>query len=268
MTAHPHVEQLRDGDRSVGYWMLLDAPIAAERLARVGYDYLCLDMQHGLFTWQAVAQALQVIDGTDTAGFVRVPSKSAADIGQALDLGARGIILPLVESSAEAAQLAAAARYAPEGTRSFGPLRAGLRLGPRPADVNREVLVVAMIETARGLADVEAIAATPGIDALYIGPADLALSLGGAYPSDPAIADEFEAALARVRDAARTAGKAVGIHTLTGVDARRRLDEGFTFASVAGDLGHLERAAADHLATVSAPEAVGAAVAAAVAGAR
>ena len=105
MTAHPQVEKLRRRDRTVGYWMLLDAPIAVERLARVGYDYLCLDMQHGLFTYPAVAQALQVIDGTETAAFVRVPSKSPADIGQALDLGARGIIVPLVESAAEAAQI-------------------------------------------------------------------------------------------------------------------------------------------------------------------
>lgn len=248
MTAHPQVEKLRRRDRTVGYWMLLDAPIAVERLARVGYDYLCLDMQHGLFTYPAVAQALQVIDGTETAAFVRVPSKSPADIGQALDLGARGIIVPLVESAAEAAQIAASTRYAPAGTRSFGPLRAGLRLGPRPADVNKEIMVIAMIETAQGLAEAEAIAATDGIDALYIGPADLALSLGGAYPSDPAVSEDFEAALQRVRAAADAVGKPVGIHTLSGEDARRRLDQGFSFVSVAGDLGHLERAAADHLA--------------------
>ncbi|MGO2111348.1 MAG: HpcH/HpaI aldolase family protein [Pseudoclavibacter sp.] len=252
MPTHPQIEKLRGGERSVGYWMLLDSPIAAEKLARVGYDYLCLDMQHGLFTYPVVAQALQVIDGTDTAGIVRVPSKSPSDIGQALDLGARGIIIPLVESAAEAARLAASTRYAPVGTRSFGPLRAGLRLGPRPADVNREILVIAMIETSQGLAEVEAIAATDGIDALYIGPADLALSLGAAYPADPAISDEFEAALRSVRDAADAVGKPVGIHTLTGEDAARRLEEGFTFASIAGDLGHLERAAAGHLASSAA----------------
>jgi 4-hydroxy-2-oxoheptanedioate aldolase len=252
MPVHPFVTKLKNREPFVGYWMLLDSAVAAERLARIGYDYVCLDMQHGLFTYERVLHMLQAIDAGDSAGVVRVPTKDPGDIGMALDLGARAIILPLVESAEEAARLASAARYLPEGTRSFGPLRSGLRVGPRPADANREVAVIAMIETAAGLADVEAIAATPGVDAIYVGPADLTLSLGGTHFGDTSVSAEFEAALARVRAAAEAAGIASGMHCLTGEDAAKRLAEGFTFASLAGDLGHLERSAATHLAAATA----------------
>ena len=252
MALHPFVEKLQNRRPAVGYWMLLDSAVAAERLARIGYDYVCIDMQHGLFTYERVLHMLQTIDAGTAAGVVRVPTKDPADIGMALDLGARAIILPLVESAEEAARLVSAARYLPEGTRSFGPLRSSLRVGPKPGDANREIAVIAMIETADGLANVEAIAATPGVDAIYVGPADLTLSLGGTHFGDASVREPFEAAIDRVLAAAEAAGISVGMHCSTGEDAARRLAQGFTFASVAGDLGHLERSATAHLADATA----------------
>jgi 4-hydroxy-2-oxoheptanedioate aldolase len=121
-------------------------------------------------------------------------------------------------------------------------------VGALPAEVNDAVTVLAMIETAEGLANVEAIAGTPGLDGLYIGPTDLTLGLGGAAFGDSSVADAFESALARVRRACEDRGIAAGLHTLSGEQAAKRISEGFTFVSVAGDLSHLEAAARSQLA--------------------
>ena len=126
-------------------------------------------------------------------------------------------------------------------------MRSQLRIGPIPAEADRDTVVLAMIETPEGLANVEEICAVPGLDGVYVGPSDLRLAVGGAHPQDPAVADEFEAAVTRVREAATAAGVAAGIHTPDGAVAARRLAEGFTFASVASDLTHLKAASAAHL---------------------
>lgn len=123
-----------------------------------------------------------------------------------------------------------------------------MRIGPIPADANAATVVLAMIETAQGLANVEEICATSGLDGVYVGPSDLMLALGGAFPGDPEFASEFEAALTRVREAAAAAGIAAGIHTPDGTSAAKRLAEGYTFASISSDLTHLEASAAAHLA--------------------
>ncbi|MET7403898.1 aldolase/citrate lyase family protein, partial [Dactylosporangium sp. NPDC005572] len=164
-----------------------------------------------------------------------------------LDAGAAGVIVPLVNSPDDAARAVAATRYPLHGIRSYGPMRSLLRIGPTPADADATVACLAMIETPDGLATVEKICATPGLTGVYVGPSDLTLAVGGAYPGDPAVRDVFEAALRRIREAAAAAGVAAGMHTAAGADAARRLAEGFTFATISSDLTHLERAAADHL---------------------
>ncbi|KIF66353.1 hypothetical protein HY68_30390, partial [Streptomyces sp. AcH 505] len=151
-----------------------------------------------------------------------------------------------------AADAVAAVRYPPLGRRSYGPMRSALRIGPTPADAHEQTVVIAMIETAEGLDQVAAICATPGLDGIYVGPSDLRIGLGGATPNDPALDGEFEAALVTVREAAAAAGIAAGIHNPDGASAARRLAEGFTFATVASDLVHLEQAASGHLAAARA----------------
>ncbi|MGI8459598.1 MAG: HpcH/HpaI aldolase family protein [Propionibacteriaceae bacterium] len=241
--------RVRQRETVVGYWVSLDAPTATERLARVGYDYLVLDAQHGLFGYTGMLAALLAIDAaaTPTVGLVRVGVNDPAVVGRALDAGAAGVIVPLVSSVTEAAAAVWAAHYPPGGIRSYGPTRAGLRTGPDPAAADAEVLVLVMIETADGLDRVEEIAATPGLDGLYIGPSDLMLALGGARPDDPERAEDHHAAVTRIRRACETAGIAAGIYTPSGSMARRRIEEGFTFVTVASDLDHLRDAAADHL---------------------
>lgn len=248
-TARALTERLRRRERALGYWVVLDAPVATERLARLGWDYVCVDGQHGLVEYSGILRALTAIDaGGGSVGLVRVGANDPFLIGQALDAGAAGVIVPLVNSADDAARALASALYPPLGVRSYGPMRSALRVGPKPEEANPAIACLAMIETPEGLENVEAICAVPGLSGVYVGPSDLSIAVGGAHPGDPAVTDVFEAALERIRGAAAAAGVAAGIHTPSGADAARRLAEGFTFATVSCDLVHLEHAAADHLA--------------------
>jgi 4-hydroxy-2-oxoheptanedioate aldolase len=236
-------DRLRAREPLVGYWSALDAPVATERIARLGYDYVCLDGQHGYLGYPGMLGALLAVSSAGGTGLVRVEANDITPIGRALDAGASGVIVPLVDTAADAAAAVASVRYPPDGRRSFAANRSGLR----PAEANAVNVVIAMIETPGALSELDAICATPGLDGVYVGPSDLSLAVGGAYPMDPAVSTEFESAVARVREAARAAGVAAGIHTPNGATAARRLAEGFTFASVASDLSHLEQAARAHL---------------------
>lgn len=247
MSAASFAAKARANEPVVGYWVVLDSPVSTERVARLGYDYVALDAQHGLMGYSGWLHGLMAIDAAGAAGIVRVPSNNAAFIGQALDAGAAGVIVPLVNNAAEAAAAVQAVRYPPHGMRSYGPMRSALRIGPKPAEADATVLCLAMIETPEGLANVKEICAVPGIDGVYIGPSDLCLAVGGKYPNDPDVAEEFNAALVTIREAAQSAGVIAAIHTAGGEVARQRVAEGFTFVTVASDLTHLEIAAADHL---------------------
>ena len=252
-TALEFAARVRNRERIVGYWIVLDAPVATERVSRTGYDYVALDAQHGLIGYSAMLNGLMAIEaGGSAVGLVRVEANNATPIGRALDAGAAGVIVPLVDTADDAARAVSAAKYPPVGIRSYGPMRSGLRVGPVPAVANDSTLVFAMIETPDGLANVESIAATPGLDGLYIGPSDLALAIGAAFPGDPAVQTEFDAALVRVREAAEAAGIIAAIHTANGDIAAQRLAEGFTVVTIASDLTHLEAIASTHLATARA----------------
>lgn len=248
-SAQEFAEKVRRREPVVGYWVVLDAPAATERLAGAGYDYLVLDGQHGLIGSSGLLTGLIAVDAAAQAvGLVRVEANLPTPIGRALDAGAAGVIVPLIDTAEEAAAAVAAARYPPAGFRSYGPMRSSLRIGPAPAVANASTVVLAMVETPLGLANVEAIAATPGLDGIYIGPSDLTLAVGGESPSDPAVAPQFDEALVRIREACEANGIAAGIHTDSGQIAASRLAAGFTFVTVSCDLVHLEQAAGAHLA--------------------
>jgi 4-hydroxy-2-oxoheptanedioate aldolase len=183
-----------------------------------------------------------------------VPSVDPIAIGTALDTGARAVIVPMVSTAEETDTAVRACRHWPAGTRSLsGPVRAELRLGSVPAEVDRQVACIVMIETAAALDNLEAICATEGLDAVYVGPADLSVALGGRFFGDPEVEPKLSAALRTITEAAERAGIACGIHCLTGDQAARRLTEGFTFATVSSDITHLQEAAASHLAAACAP---------------
>ncbi len=168
-----------EGKQATLGWLSISHSFTAEMMARQGFDALCVDLQHGTNEAGDVLPMLQAVSQTDTVPFVRVAWNDPAAIMRALDLGAYGIIVPLVNNAEEAAQAVAACRYPPVGMRSSGPVRAAHYGGAGyQAGANDEIIVMAMIETKEGLENLDAICATPGLDAVYIGPADLSYALG------------------------------------------------------------------------------------------
>lgn len=183
MSAADFARRIRSRERALGYWSVIDSPVSTEWLAHVGWDYICLDLQHGLIGYDGMLRGLTAIDAAQgPAGLVRVESNDQTYIGKALDAGARGVIVPLIDTAEDAARAVSYVRYPPAGVRSYGPMRSQLRVGPLPAEANDSVVVLAMIETPDGLENVEAICAVPGLDGVYVGPSDLRIAVGGASP--------------------------------------------------------------------------------------
>src|SRR6476469_3433272 len=208
-------------------WLSVSHGFTAEVMARQGFDALCVDLQHGTAEMRDVAPMLQAISQTDTVPVVRVAWNEQAAIMKALDLGAYAIIVPLVNTAAEAAQAVAACRYPPVGMRSNGPVRA-VQYGGADyvANANDEIVVMAMIETKEGLANLDAICATPGLDAVYIGPADLSFALvlsTGADTPDPVHLATCDKILA----AAHKAGIKCGMHCASAAFAAGEVKRGF-----------------------------------------
>ena len=215
--------------RGPGAWCQLPSPLSGEIMAGLGFGWACVDMQHGPITIETAAAMVQSISVTGATPIVRVTSNEPWLIGQALDVGASGVIVPMVSTRAEAERAARACRYAPEGTRSFGPVRA-------PA--TERVFCVAMVETREAVENVKEICSVAGVDGIYVGPWDLSLAHGLAEPGP-----ETEPAIARVLAACRSAGVAAGIAAGSGEAARTRLDAGFSFVGLASDFDFLAQAA-------------------------
>lgn len=186
---------IRSGRSLIGAWFQLDSPMAAEITARLGFDWVGIDSQHGLIGFDGMLRMLQAIAIGGVPAIVRVAANDPDLIGQALDCGAAGVIVPLVESPEQAEAAVAACRFPPHGRRSWGPVRPALVEGYAPADAEREVVCIPLIETAKGVEAIEEIAAVDHLDAVFVGPADLGLSLGGSPGSslvDPLIAPHAE----------------------------------------------------------------------------
>ena len=229
---------LHPGGAAIGLWAIIPSPVTAELVARAGPDYVVVDQQHGAVGPGELLGMLQAVQGAGVPALVRVGSHDPWVIGHALDLGAEGVIVPLVDGPEEAAAIVAACRYAPAGRRSWGRVR---------GEPDADPLVLAMIETRAGLDAVDAIVATEGLDGVYIGPSDLSLGLG-ASPSprieEPVVLEAIEA----VRSAADAAGVLCGLHCLNPGDAARFSREGFAMVTAGGDAGFLRRSLADVMA--------------------
>jgi 2-keto-3-deoxy-L-rhamnonate aldolase RhmA len=203
-------DRLRGGETLYGTLLNLPSAAVAEVLAGAGFDWLFVDGEHGAIGASALLSILQAVD-RDLACVVRVPSLEAASIKRALDIGAAGIIVPQVETAEEAGRAVRFARYAPEGERGMGLARAhgyGFAFSDYIARANDEIVVVIQVEHARGVENIDAIAAVAGLDAVFVGPYDLSASLG--HPGDvshPTVV----AAIDRVTQACRAAGMPLGI---------------------------------------------------------
>src|SRR5678815_1569245 len=217
-------------------WLSISHPFTAEVMARQGFDALNVDMQHGLTDMANLWPMLQAISQTETVPVVRVAWNDPAAIMKALDLGAYGIIVPLVNNAKEAAQAVAACRYPPVGMRSNGPVRA-VHYGGSDyvANANNEIVVMAMIETKEGIANLDAICATKGLDAVYIGPADLSFALG--LPPRGDNPDPLHMATCdKILAAAHKAGIKCVMHCASAAFASGAVKRGFDMIMLTSDL--------------------------------
>jgi len=230
---------------SYGAWCIIPSGFSAQLVAEAGFDWLCVDTQHGLVGFTELREIIQAVRFMGVATLVRVSANSSGEIMRALDAGADGVVVPLVNGPEEAAAAVAACRYPPDGTRSWGPVRSAEFLPGEPAAVNAEVLCLVMIETAEGLAHADAICATAGVDGVYIGPADLGVAFG---ITPGTTSPEHAAAVETIRTACERHGIVPGIHTAGGAEARARLDQGFRFCSLATDAVLLRAKLRDELA--------------------
>ena len=225
-------------------WLQLNSPYAAEIMAHQGWDSLTIDMQHGPVDYRDTLAMLPAISTTETVPLARGPWNEPGIVMQMLDAGCYGIICPMVNSREEAQAFVGACRYPPLGYRSYGPNRARLYAGPDyPERANETVVTMAMIETAAALENLDGILSVPGLDAIYVGPADLSQSLGLIPPAGlahPTILD----ALRRILEAADRHGIVPGIHTGSVEEAQAMQELGFRFCTILSDAGLLGRVAA------------------------
>jgi 4-hydroxy-2-oxoheptanedioate aldolase len=239
------IKQLwREGRPTLVGWMATADPYVTETLAHAGFDALVLDMQHGMGIGpDRAAVWLQIVGSTNTTPMVRVPWNDPVHIQYVLDAGAYGVIVPLINNYEEAVKAAGAARYAPLGYRSVGPNRARLYAGADYVQhANDEIICLVMIEHIDTIPRLDEIAAAPGIDGFYIGPSDLAVSMG--LPPGSVQKDEGHgAACQAVLDAARRAGLVAGIHCGSAAEAGERFKQGFLFAPIASDASLLANGA-------------------------
>jgi 4-hydroxy-2-oxoheptanedioate aldolase len=231
-----------------GAWCSIPDSFSAEVLGRVGYDWACLDLQHGMTGADHMLPMMQALSATDTPTFVRVPWNEPAPIMRALDMGAVGVIVPMIDSADEAKAAVAACRYAPQGIRSYGPTRAALLVPQEsPTDeVNRQVICAVMVETTTALDQVDEIMAVQGVDVVFVGPADLRVSIGAPSIADPGFVD----VLARIAARAEAHGVVPGVFcpTVESAIAWRRL--GYLMLAVESDVRLLRRSAAASLTQV------------------
>ncbi len=238
---------LAAGRPALGLFVSSASPLVAEIVGSLGFDWTLIDLQHGENNLGNLSGMLTAVSATPATPFVRVPVNDAMLIGRALDLGAYGIVVPLVNSGAEAEAAVHAAQYPPRGGRSWGPIRGALYGGADYfAGAGEEILLFAMLETAEGVANARDILATPGIDGCYVGLNDLSIALGLAPEGGDggALPPPVEEALTAILAACRETGKIPGIQLYGAGAVNARLRQGFRFVGLGTELRVLRGAAA------------------------
>ena len=224
------------GRTACGVWCYVDSDLSMEMAAAEGCDYVLIDLQHGVIDMAKAIGMTRASQFHGASPIIRVPHCDAEAIGKAADGGAAAVMVPMVEDAETARQLVRAVNYPPKGgIRSFGPIRSGLLAGTVDLDALSDVATIAMIETAKGVAQAQAIAGTPGLSAIYIGSVDLSISLGigpKVVHDDPRFVD----AIAAVRQACDAAGIVAGIHCSNGEVAARYAGQGFPMVTATTDI--------------------------------
>lgn len=263
MRSNPVKQKLKNGEPTFGTWLSLGDIYATRVLARSGFDWLTLDMEHSAIDWSRATAIFSVIADAGCVPLVRVPEGSHHYIKRALDAGAWGIVVPMVDTVEQARQAIAAAKYPPVGNRSVGGGMHSMNFDAAPGDyyerANDEILVILQTESPQGVENAEAIYSQPGCDAIFIGPNDLRFQMrgpSGAFPT----AEEHEAMVQRVIAAGKKVGTPTGIHAFDAAAAHERVEQGMQFLAVGSDLRMVAMKSKELVAELF-PEAVGAEIA-------
>jgi len=234
-----HLTRLRERRPQIGTWLSVGSPVVAEVAALSGFDWLLIDLEHGSYSEAAVLPQLQALNGSPSAGIVRVGAPHPDLIARVLDWGAEGLMVPHVSSAAEAEACVRAMRYAPRGDRGLSRTVRAYGYGLQPPDpaAPNDPVFFAQIETLAAVESASAIAAVAGVDILFIGPADLRWDLAA-----QANAKTFEACLSEVVAAAQNAGKSSGILVRDVAEAHIMQALGFTHIAIDSDLAILRNA--------------------------
>ncbi len=223
------------GEAVINGWLVIPSSWSAEVMAHQGWDSLTVDLQHGPFDFETALTMLQAISTTEVTPLVRVHWNEPGIIMKMLDAGAYGIICPMINTRAEAEAFVGACRYYPQGYRSIGPTRASVYAGPDYAErANETVITMAMIETEQAVKNVDDILSVPGLDAIYVGPGDLSLTMGGSERTDltePHLVKALDTILA----AAKKHGVIAGIHTNSTAYAQHMVNKGWQFVTLMSD---------------------------------
>jgi 4-hydroxy-2-oxoheptanedioate aldolase len=239
-----------EGKPAINGWLSIGNPFTAEIMAAQDYDSITIDMQHGALDYSDALPMFQAMRASGTTLMARVPWLDPGIIMKAMDAGAYGIICPMIDNRAEAEKLVSAMRYPPKGSRSFGPTRVSFAAGPGyAAEANDELLAIAMIETSEAITNVREIVTTPGLDGIYIGPADLTLGAtnGDLPPGLDREEPQMVELIRRILDEAKSAGIRAGIHCGSPEYAAKAIGWGFDLTTISGDSRLLALAAADSI---------------------
>lgn len=239
MWANPVKRALRAGQPTLGTWLTLGSVTAARFLARAGFAWLTVDLEHNPIDWETAAQLFAVIADAGCLALARVPANRHDYIKRALDSGAQGVVVPMVNSREEAEAAVAACLYPPAGNRSVGGSVHALNFRATPAEyyarANEEILIVLQCEHIRAVEQADAIFSVPGIDAIFVGPNDLAASMRSPQGQPPS-AEATRQALRQVLEACRRHRVAAGYHCMSPEEVRLRLDEGWRFLAITSEL--------------------------------
>ncbi len=236
-------DKLRSGQPAVGSWLGLCSPVAAESMARVGFDWLVVDAEHSPVGFDTMVNMFRAIQLGGAAPMARVPWNDTIWIQRTLDAGALGLVVPMVNSAADAKSVVANMKYATKGQRSFGGSRVASYIdGDYRTWTDENLAVIVMIETAEAVEHAEEIMAVEGVVGCFIGPNDLALSMG-LTPAQVGPGTAHEAAMMKVLEACKKTGKAAGKHCFTMEELNLRIAQGFQFLALCSDVAFMTKEA-------------------------
>lgn len=243
IVTNPVTDKLRSGQPAVGTWLSLCSPVAAEMMARVGWDWLVVDVEHSPVGFDTMVNCFRAAQLGGAAPMARVPWNDTIWMQRTLDAGALGLVVPMVNTAEDAKFVVSNMRYATKGQRSFGGSRVAAYIdGDYRTWTEENLAIIVMIETAQAVENAEAILSVEGVVGCFIGPNDLALSLG-LNPRDIGPGTEHEAAMMQVLAAAKKTGKAAGKHCYSGQEVTMRIGQGFQFLALSSDAGLMGKAA-------------------------